>query len=51
MATRKDPDESTETVSDEGIDDDADDESDEGGGSRDYLVASVSKGDLELISR
>ena len=49
MVTRKESDESPETVSDEGIDD-AD--SDEGGdGSRDYLVSSVSKADLELISQ
>lgn len=49
LVTRKESDESAETVSDEGIDD-AD--SDSGGdGSRDYLVSSVSKADLDLISQ
>ena len=48
ISTRKDSDESTETVSDEGIDDVDSDSA--AAASRDYLVSSVSKADLDLIS-
>lgn len=40
----------TENVSDEGIDD-GDADSDSGAATNDYLVSSVSKADLELISK